>query len=589
MKKGIFTLLICLPAMVFAQWSNNPTLNTKIVDTIVMQVQPKIVVNNNGESYISWFSDPGGWQFDVYMQRLDKSGNMLWDESGLLISDHPTMSWTTDYDLVLDKQDNAILITQDERTGNSDVFIYSISTNGNFNWGENGIALTNDDDFDPSPAAIVDQEGNIVTMWEAMPVDSNIFISISLQKLSPDGELLWDNVVIENDTASCWMPHMIGTEDTCTIVVWIETQKRDTATPIGDWGFMHAYAQKIDANGNFVWFDKVVIDTLFNMPLFPFIPSLATDGNGGLFVSWMAFPNSQYYTCFAQYINSQGIVQWIPNGVNVTDSIQFQHTNPHVAALNQEEGMFVFWNELRPRSDTDWENAVFGQKFSVDGERQWSTQGKLIEGWFNQIDTIVTIHDTKNIENDFALFFEHEYIAVVSSDTIIKTDYFVKRINTDGNPVWSNNKTIFSNAPSWKLGLVVSDVSHNQWITVWEDNRNDPEHEFQFGIFAQNISVDGEIGPLLVPTLVNPDNINIVLSPNPAVNFVNIDYKLESTGFVTIMLCDINGKILQQYNEGKKPYGQFLKQIDVSGLSPGMYIIKLQVNNSHVYGKIIKN
>ena len=589
MKKGIFILLICLPAMAFAQWSNNPALNTKIVDTIGMQVQPKVIVNPEGESYVSWFSESGDMQFDVYMQRMDVNGNKLWDEGGLLISDHPTMSWTTDYDLVLDKAGNAILITQDMRNGNSNVYAYSISPDGEFLWGNDGIALTNDDGFDPGPAAVVDQEGNIVTMWEAMPADTNLFISISLQKLSPEGELLWDNVVIENDTASCWMPYMINTEDTCTVVVWIETQKRDTSSAMGDWGFMHAYAQKIDADGNFVWTDKVVVDTLFNMPLFPFMSSLATDGNGGLYVSWMAFPNYEYYTCFAQYINSQGIVQWTPNGVNVSDSIQFQHTEPHVAAFPQGEGMFVFWNELRPRSDTDWENAVFGQKFSVAGERQWSTQGKLIDSWFNALITSVSIHDALTIEDDIVLFFEHEYIAVVSPDTLDETDYYAMRINTDGDPVWSNNKTIFANAPSWKLGLNVSNMGHNQWIAVWEDNRNDPEHEFQFGIYAQNISVDGVIGPLSVPTITNPDNLNIVLSPNPANNFVNIDYTLTTNGIIQIDLLDVNGRIIVQFNDGKKSLGTYSKQIDVRGLSTGMYIIRLQVNNSQVYGKIIKN
>ncbi len=590
MKKGIFTLLICIPAMVFAQWSNNPGINTQIKDTTIgMQVQPKAIVNPEGESYISWFSDTDNFQFDVYMQRLDVNGNKLWDEGGLLISDHPTMSWTTDYDLVLDKSGNAVLITQDMRNGNSNIYAYSISPGGEFLWGNNGIALTNDDGFDPSPKAVVDQDGNIVTMWEAESADTNIFVNISLQKLSPNGELLWDNVVIENDSASCWMPHMINTEDTCTLVVWIETIKRDTATPIGDWGFMHAYAQKIDADGNFVWANKAVVDTLYNMPLFPFIPSLATDGNGGLYVSWMAFPNYEYYTCYAQYINSQGIVQWTPNGVNVSDSIQFERGNPHVAPLTQEEGMVVFWDELRPRSDTDWENAVFGQKFSNDGERQWSTQGKLIDSWFNMLETSVTLHDVKTIENDFAVFFEHEYIAVVSADTLTKTDYFASRINTDGNPVWGNSKTIFANSPSWKIGLNVSNVSQYQWVATWEDNRNDPEYEFQFGIYAQNIFTDGAIGPLGIEDSFDNSVKKLSNYPNPFANYTNIVFELQKPGTVEISLFDINGRLVKSVLPGQLTTGNHEYNLNTSELNPGFYLVRLTTSTSIAYHKICKS
>lgn len=588
MKKQIFILLICFPAMVFAQWSNDPAINTKICDTIGEQAQPKVIVDLAGESYISWFSDLGGLQFDVYMQRLDINGNRLWDEEGLLISEHATNSWTTDYAFILDKTGNAVLITQDIRDENSNVYAYSISPEGEFLWGNDGIALTNDDDFDPSPSAVVDQQGNIIIMWEAVPIDSNMFTRTSFQKLSPNGDLLWNNVVIENDSANCWMPQMILTEDTCIVVVWVETEKPDSTGPVGV-SFMHAFAQKIDSYGNFVWSEKAYIDTLNNMPLFPFSPSLGTDGNGGLYVSWMAFPNSFNYTCYAQYINSNGIVQWTPNGVNVSDSTQFQHTEPILVTLPQEEGMFVFWNELRPRSVVDLECAVFGQKFSFDGQRQWSTQGKLIDGWFNGLDTSVAIFDARVIETDIAMFFEHEYLDRSPTDTLIRTDYFATRVDTDGNYVWNNNKVIFSNSSSWKLQLNISEVSQNQWIAVWEDNRNDPQHGYKTGIYGQNIGVDGTIGPVSVPENPAISNFDVVVSPNPANSFVKIEYTLSSGGLVIIDLLDINGKLRTQYNEGDKASGTHSTQLNISDLCPGLYLISVKSNGLISNHKLMVN
>lgn len=586
MKKLTILLLIWFPAMSFAQWNNDPSVNTKIADTIGMQVQPKVVVNDDGESCISWFSDNGGWQFDVYMQRLDENGNMLWDEDGLLISDNPTMTWTTDYSMVLDNDNNAILLTQDIRTGNSDVYAYSISPNGNFNWGADGIALTNDEDFNPSPKATVDREGNIVGMWEAEPADTTQFMTISLQKLSPDGNLLWNNVQIENDTAHCWMPNMITTEDTCTIVTWVETDKRDTTGEIGNWGFMHAFAQKIDANGNFLWDEPAVVDTINNMSLQPFYPSLASDGNGGLYVSWTAMANAFAHTCYVQHVSADGVVQWTANGVNVSDSTQFDRLNPHVVSM-QENGMAVFWNEVRQRSDIDWEAAIMGQKLSSNGDRLWTTQGKLVDNWFNELDTSINLYDAKAIEEDFVLFFDHEYL-VATPDTQFRTDLYTTRINADATPVWATSKIVFSNATSWKLDLVVSDASNDQWISAWEDNRNDPEHEFAFGVFAQNINVDGNIGPVGIFAPREDNEALLGIYPNPVNESAQIQYVVKSPGNVEIKLFNMKGRLAQTVLNSNKQKGTYTQQINTSGITAGVYLIRYSSPGVNTVKKLIR-
>ena len=186
MKKKIFTylMLICFPFLLFAQWSDDPSLNTEIIDTIGEQILPKVVVNaDNGESYISWFSKFDNLNYDVYMQRLDADGNKLWAENGLLISNNTTDTWVTDYDLVIDNDGCAVLVTQDLRTGYSDVYAYRISPDGEFLWGDDGIALTNNTDFNPSPRAIVTQDGNIVFAWGVEdPIDTTKFWRAHLQK-----------------------------------------------------------------------------------------------------------------------------------------------------------------------------------------------------------------------------------------------------------------------------------------------------------------------------------------------------------------------------------------------------------------------
>lgn len=594
MKKRIFTYLmfVCFPFLLFAQWTDNPALNTVIMDTIGEQVLPKVVVNaDNGESYISWFSEFEDYQYDVYMQRLDVNGNKLWVEDGLLISNHETMTWVTDYDLVIDNDGCAILVTQDLRTGYSDVYAYRISPDGEFLWGDDGIALTNDNDFNPHPRAVVTQDGNIVFAIESDPEDTTQFTKIHLQKLSTDGELLWDdNIIISNDSMDIVLPYfhqLIQSEDNSTIIVWVETVFKDTTGIPGYWPNMYSYAQKIDSDGNFVWQNKVAIDTLENMPLKPFMPSVVSDGNSGFFIGWMAFPIGNYYTCYVQHINSEGVAQWIPNGVNVSNLTQYEHTAPALTYLAQNDELFVFWNEWRYFSQTDVQCAIFGQKFSNTGERLWTDEGEIFDGWYQWLDTAVCIRGiSPATDNDFTLFFETAYWEL-TPDTIHLTDIYAMRINHEGDFVWDNEKPLISSANSNKGYMDFSNLFYNQWIAVWEDNRNDPDFEYETGIYAQNINIEGNLGPLGIKEN-NKFTANTLLNyPNPFSNSTTIKYIITKTGNVNISLFDSQGHYVKNIFNGNKTPGIYTLPFNGNDLSPGIYLYKIKTDNYNAFNKMI--
>lgn len=593
-KKSFLYLLVCiLPFVAFAQWSNNPNLNTKIVDTIGEQILPKVVVNpDNGESYISWFSEFDSSQFDVYLQRLDADGNKLWAEEGLLISNHPTWTWVTNYDLVIDNEGCAVLITQDQRSGNSDVYAYRISPEGEFLWGDDGITLTNDTENNFSPRAVVTHDGNFVFAWDSDPVGTEQFVTLYLQKVSVEGQILWDDdVIISNDTMDLMLPYfnvLFQSEDNSTIIIWVETVFNDTVGGLGGSVNMYPYVQKIDDEGNFVWQNKVAIDTLDNMILKPFMPSNTSDGNSGLFIAWMAFPTPSYYTVYVQHINAEGVAQWTPNGVNVSDLTQFEHTGPVLNYFLQHDELFVFWDEWRQYSGTDVECAVFGQKISGTGERLWTNQGESFTPWYQWLDSAVYVRGISTAsDDDFTVFIEDERWNSIPT-THVETAFHAMRIDRDGAFVWEDEKIVITSANSEKSRMVYCDLVNNQWIIAWADNRNDPQFEYETGVYAQNISVDGKLGPLSIPEKPMENILHVIVSPNPATNEVTINYNLTTVGLVNITLLDMNGKLLIQQSEGTQVTGLYSKQLDVSGLAPGIYLIKLQVGNSAVYCKIIK-
>ena len=86
---------------IFSQWSGDPMQNLLISDLTGEQVLPKIALTSDGGCYIVWFDTRTG-NYNVYLQRLDASGNKMFDADGLLISDHTSDTWIVDWDMICD-------------------------------------------------------------------------------------------------------------------------------------------------------------------------------------------------------------------------------------------------------------------------------------------------------------------------------------------------------------------------------------------------------------------------------------------------------------------------------------------------------
>ncbi|MCD4746989.1 MAG: T9SS type A sorting domain-containing protein [Bacteroidales bacterium] len=587
MKKRIFTylMLICFPFLLFAQWSNDPLLNTEIMDTIGEQVLPKIVVHTNGESYISWFSEFDDFNYNVYMQRLDANGNKLWGENGLLISNHPTETWFTDYDLIIDQDSCAILVTQDYRTGYSNVFAYRISHEGEFFWGNNGIALTNDEYFNPSPKVVETNKGDFIFIWNIDHFDTSQNMKIGLQRVSKNGDILWGNDVIISDSFHNYEPDILFTEDDNIIVAWNRTKCFDSI--LGQACFMHIHAQKIDTNGNFVWQNNIQIDTGNLLPSLSNIkPVLENDGNGGAYIMWEA----EYLfstTTFVQHIGADGNVQWAANGKEVSTLQENSHSE---AALCYHDGfnqVFVFWQEYHYDGVNLQDNfGVYGQRLSGTGHRLWGDAGKaLVE---LTPDTIFyNIRAKKSSDIDIGVFFKKEYFVINPPDTLFKTKINAMRIDHQGEFVWEKEKIVLSSVESGKMYMEVSDFMSSQWIAVWADNRNDPQFEYETGIYAQNISIVGNLGPTGIKEK-NKFTANTLLNyPNPFKNSTTIEYKITETCNVNISLYTLQGHFVKNIFNGIKTPGTYTMNISGNELSPGIYIYKLKTDNYNIFNKMV--
>jgi hypothetical protein len=470
MKTHLLLLTLSLSFMITlkAQWSSDPSLNNAIADLPGEEAIPKVAIAPSGITYVSWFSIENS-NYCIRLQKLDSFGNELWADGGLLISDHPSMTWLTDWDMTVDQQEHAILTWQDIRTGANDIFAYRISPDGVFVWGEDGLQLSAGDAFDVSPKVTVTNAGNAVIAWQSEE-------GIIRQKISPEGTLLWGDagITMSGANAFTW-PQLMPVGDDDVIMKFFEDTP-PTWSPT-----RHVFAQRFDANGSAVWTQNAIISDAGGISawtqIFPFI----NDGNDGFFIAWHDDrDNNTLANMWVQHVGNDGSVLFADDGVEVSTMPNRHHFYAQLALPEGSEDIFIFWNEMDANQN---DRGIYGQKVSSDGTRMWTDNGKK----FIEISSLnVYPLSASSAGQDMVVFYEEYFNG-------IEGKLKAMRLDAEGSYVWTPNMIDLCTVQSEKVHTVVSNMNNGQWIAAWEDSRNGGKD-----IYGQNIKLEGTLGPIQV-------------------------------------------------------------------------------------------
>jgi len=447
------------------QWNDDPEKNIQLTDLGGEQVVPKVATNDVGESFVAWYSNVNG-NYDVRLQCLDENGTEQWTRNGMLISDHPSDSWVTDYGLAVDQDGHAILVFQDLRNGSSNVYAYRISPDGEFLWGDNGLALSDNTEFEPSPSVAVTDENHLVFVWSRT---SGLSRAVVLQKVTPDGDVLWGNGVVlqGNENEDYLSPVVTPADNDEVFLVW--------AKPSPEFAPDHAiYAQKLDSNGSFVWNDGEPISLADPIPLYA-TPRLVSDDRGGLFVAWY----NTHLQSFVQHIDADGALLMSEDGVLLSTSQTTLHMQPELVFSPEWQELFAFCKETNLGQG---DSGVCGQKLSTIGERLWGEEGRPFVAWWSS-----------EYAYPFAIRRADEGVLVFYKVDITVLDAYLKAmlITATGEFAWDDESVTLSSAESGKGDFAVSAINDAQWVVVWADDRNGSRE-----IYAQNIHSNGKLGVL---------------------------------------------------------------------------------------------
>lgn len=471
----IFFLLILLWGFTIAQWSSDPMVNTMVTDTDTEQTIPKVALAPNGDYYIGYFSKEQG-NYNVRLQRYTNDGFAKWVDNGILISDHPSMSWLTDWNMTVDKDNHAILTFQDIRTGHNNIVAYRISPEGEFSWGENGIILSDSDNFDNSPVVTVTAANHAVFAWGSEN-------TVIMQKINAEGEKQWGDwgITLSLAGASLSWPQLIAVgEDDVVMKVY-----RDTGTFFAP--IRHIYAQRFGSDGTPAWPDYTVVYNTGFITGFTQILSFIGDGEDGFYIAWHDYTLSgTEATPWLQHVNGLGEPTFPANGLQLSNRNDFNQWNPIVVNPEDDDHVYVYWTEATGNQNF---RGIFGQKVSPEGNLLWTSGGAEVVS----IGSAVSLYAADASANNGVIVYGN-------------TSQQIKAmaLNDTGEAIWPEGEVSITDVSSTASHFAFSEFDGLQWVYAWGHTR-----QGSINIFAQNLTHFGTLGSAISYPLtleVNPEN-----------------------------------------------------------------------------------
>ena len=331
------------------------------------QIRPVLVDDGLAGAIIVWVDDRYGSGYDIFAQRVDGNGTTLWADNGVPVcmasgEQHRPA-------IVSDGAGGAIVTWHDGRSGFNSVYAQRIDPDGLTLWTDNGVRISQ-----PHGAGNIPQEwpcpcedgsGGALISWFARYGGDHS--EVWVQHVSSSGDTLWDGGgrLVSTQAAGTQYRAVITPDDAGgAVVAWINDLS----------GVSHdVMAQRLTYTGDMLWtLGGAVVATSDNTVEYPVI---ASDGKHGAFVAWNDYGSSVLpgnAIGFTRRINASGTPMW--------DEKQYLcnviKDNLYIGIDSDGEGGIVAaWRDLR--ADILVGN-IYAQRVDSTGWRRWGDSAEPV-------------------------------------------------------------------------------------------------------------------------------------------------------------------------------------------------------------------
>lgn len=228
----------------FIKWTNN---GEQICMAAESQSYPKLIGDGNSGAIITWAdSRKGVGESDIYAQKISHEGTVQWKTDGVEVSNY--LYYQGAPVIASDGKGGAIIAWQDVRAGNNDIYAQRINPEGEYMWTEHGIPVCSASQSQQSAVIVSDGVGGAIIIWEDLRNGNS---DIYAQRVNGSGEMLWNAngvpVCLASNNQS--VPSAISDNNGGVIVAWMDSRS-DASGDI--------YAQRLDGSGIPLWIEQGV-------------------------------------------------------------------------------------------------------------------------------------------------------------------------------------------------------------------------------------------------------------------------------------------------------------------------------------------
>ena len=329
-----------------------------VAGTAIAQFAMCAIPDGSGGAIVAW-QDPRYLTQDVFAQRIDSGGNVLWGTGGVAVC--TAFGDQTDVRLTSDRSGGAWVVWTDARDGAStDIYARRVSSAGIAQGVANGIAVCSATGIQNSPRVTSMPAGmyGCTIVWKDERIDGG---DIYGQRLDNNGNPAWaaNGLAICSAVNTQLTPELVDDGSSGVVVAWSDNR---SGTDL--------YAQRLNSGGSRFWTDDGVVVCAASGG--QYTPALALDGAGGVVIAFLDYRNLSA-DIYAQRLSLEvGAPVWIADGIPVCSELGAQSA-PLVVA-DGTGGTYMAWLDRRLNDLGD----IYAQRLSNIGYLQWPSAGVAV-------------------------------------------------------------------------------------------------------------------------------------------------------------------------------------------------------------------